>query len=100
MDKMKPVDVVVIGLGWTGSMLSMELAKEGLRVLALERGKNRDTSPDYTYPKAVDELKYGVRGELFRKRSLETLTIRHRIDDVAVPYRQYNAFLLPDNVGG
>jgi len=23
--------------------------------LTLERGKNRDTSPDYSYPKAVDE---------------------------------------------
>jgi gluconate 2-dehydrogenase alpha chain len=26
--------------------------------------------------------------------------VRHRGADVAVPYRQYNAFLLPDNVGG
>ncbi|MDB5860382.1 MAG: hypothetical protein JWQ76_4071 [Ramlibacter sp.] len=97
---MKAVDVVVIGLGWTGSILSMELAQEGLEVVALERGQNRDTSPDFTYPKAADELKYAVRGELFRKLSLETLTVRHRGGDVAVPYRQYNAFLLPDNVGG
>ncbi|MEJ0042214.1 MAG: GMC family oxidoreductase [Rhizomicrobium sp.] len=100
MRKMKPVDVVVVGLGWTGSILSMELAREGLNVVALERGKNRDTSPDYTYPKAVDELKYGIRGELFRKLALETVSIRHKPDDVAVPYRQYNAFLLPDHVGG
>jgi len=97
---MKHADVVVIGLGWTGSILSMELAKEGLQVVALERGQNRDTSPDYSYPKAVDELKYGIRGELFRKLSLETVSVRHKIGDVAVPYRQYNAFLLPDHVGG
>ena len=97
---MKPADVVVIGLGWTGSILAMELASEGLDVVALERGHNRDTSPDYTYPKAVDELKYGIRGELFRRLSLETVTVRHAVGDTAVPYRQYNAFLLPDNVGG
>src|SRR6202522_2166100 len=97
---MKSADVVVIGLGWTGSILSMELASEGLKVVALERGKNRDTSPDFTYPKAADELKYGIRGELFRRLSLETVTVRYKPVDVALPYRQYNAFLLPDNVGG
>jgi gluconate 2-dehydrogenase alpha chain len=97
---MKPVDAVVIGLGWTGSILSMELALEGLQVVALERGRNRDTAPDWTYPKAVDELKYGIRGELFRRLPLETVTVRHRGADMALPYRQYGAFLLPDNVGG
>ena len=50
-------------LGWTGSILGIELAHEGLNVVALERGKYRDTSPDFTYPKAADELKYGVRGD-------------------------------------
>ena len=60
---MKSTDVVVIRLGWTGSILGKELASEGLKVVALERGKNRDTSPDFTYPKAADELKYGIRGE-------------------------------------
>jgi gluconate 2-dehydrogenase alpha chain len=97
---MKPVDAVVIGLGWTGSILSMELASEGINVVALERGSNRDTSPDFTYPKVIDELKYGIRGDLFRRLSLESVTVRHNIGDTAVPYRQYNVFLLPDNVGG
>jgi gluconate 2-dehydrogenase alpha chain len=97
---MKPTDVVVIGLGWTGSIISMELANEGLNVVALERGENRDTSPDFTYPKAADELRYGIRGDMFRKLSLETLTVRHDVGSTAVPYRQYNAFLLPDHVGG
>ena len=97
---MKHADVVIIGLGWTGSIMAIELANEGLNVVALERGKYRDTSPDFTYPKATDELKYGVRGDLFRRLSLETLTVRHKVGDTALPYRQYNAFLLPDNVGG
>ncbi len=97
---MKPVDVVVIGLGWTGSIMAIELAQAGLNVLALERGRYRDTSPDYTYPKAVDELKYGIRGDMLRRLSLETVTVRRQVGDTALPYRQYNAFLLPDNVGG
>jgi gluconate 2-dehydrogenase alpha chain len=97
---MKPVDVVVVGLGWTGSVLSMELAKTGVQVLALERGENRDTSPDWTYPHSADELKYGIRGDLFLRLASETVTIRHAIGDTAVPYRQYGAFLLPNNVGG
>jgi gluconate 2-dehydrogenase alpha chain len=98
--KLKPVDAVVIGMGWTGSILSLELAQEGLNVVGLERGEYRDTSPDFTYPKAVDELKYGIRGDMFRKLSKESVSVRHNEGDTAVPYRQYNAFLLPDNVGG
>jgi gluconate 2-dehydrogenase alpha chain len=97
---MKPVDVVVIGLGWTGSILSMELAMEGLQVVALERGNDRNTSPDFTYPKNADELKYGVRGDMFRRLPLDTVTIRYNTGASAVPYRQYGSFLLPDNVGG
>ncbi|KDE21250.1 GMC family oxidoreductase [Acetobacter aceti 1023] len=97
---MKPVDAVVIGLGWTGSILSMELASAGLNVVALERGAYRDTSPDWSYPKAADELKYGIRGELFQRLSKDSVTIRHAMDGTAVPYRQLNAFLLPNNVGG
>ena len=37
--------------------------EEGLEVLALERGPDRDTVPDFQYPKVADELRYGVRFE-------------------------------------
>ena len=36
--KLKEVDVVVVGLGWTGGILSKELTEAGLKVVALERG--------------------------------------------------------------
>ena len=36
--KLKEVDAVVVGLGWTGGILSKELAEAGLKVVALERG--------------------------------------------------------------
>ncbi|MEI2386354.1 GMC family oxidoreductase [Breoghania sp. JC706] len=93
-------DVVVIGLGWTGSIMSMELAQEGLEVLALERGDDRNTVPDFQYPNIIDELKYGIRYELMQKPRKSTLTIRHGLDDTALPYRHLGSFLPGDGVGG
>ena len=98
--KKDKVDVVMVGLGWTGSIMGMELTEAGLNVLALERGDMRDTNADTPYPKAVDELKYSVRGALFQDLSRETVTIRYGVADVAVPYRQHGSFLLGDGVGG
>jgi gluconate 2-dehydrogenase alpha chain len=45
--KLPPKDVVIIGLGWTGSILGYELAKAGLDVVAIERGPWRDTATDF-----------------------------------------------------
>ena len=39
--KLKEVDVVIVGLGWTGGILAKELAEAGLKVVALERGALR-----------------------------------------------------------
>ena len=36
--KLKKVDAVVIGFGWTGAIMSKELIEAGLNVVALERG--------------------------------------------------------------
>jgi gluconate 2-dehydrogenase alpha chain len=36
--KLKPVDVVTVGVGWAGSILAKELARGGLKVVGLERG--------------------------------------------------------------
>ena len=60
----------------------------------------QDTPKDAEYPKVIDELKYSVRGYLFQDLSKETVTIRHGVDDVAVPYRQNGSFLLGTGVGG
>lgn len=100
MIRMKPVDVVLVGFGWTGAIIGMELVDTGLKILALERGAYRDTSPDFTYPHNADELAYGIRGELFQPLARETVTIRHNLNETAVPYRQYGSFLLGNNVGG
>ena len=41
--KLKEVDVVIVGLGWTGGILAKELAEAGLKVVALERGAPRSS---------------------------------------------------------
>ena len=40
-------DAVIVGLGWTGSIMALELAREGLDVVAIERGPWRDTASDF-----------------------------------------------------
>ena len=45
--KLKAADIVIVGLGWTGGILAKELADTGLSIVVLERGKPRDTNPDF-----------------------------------------------------
>ncbi len=40
-------DVVIVGLGWTGSIAAYELSRKGLEVVAIERGPWRDTATDF-----------------------------------------------------
>lgn len=93
-------DAVIVGLGWTGSIMAMELAEEGLEVLALERGEDRNAVPDFQYPDVADELRYGVRMGFMQKPAKSTVTIRHDLGGTALPYRQLGAFLPGDGVGG
>lgn len=98
--KNDPVDVVIVGFGWTGSVMAMELAKTGLKIVALERGEQRDTYPDFAYPRIVDELTYGPRLKLFQNPAKDTVTVRHTTGETAMPYRRFGAFLPGDGVGG
>jgi len=99
-ERRKRVDAVIIGYGWAGAIMAKALTDAGLSVVALERGPARDTSPDFEYPRIADELKYGVRGDLWQSLAKETVTIRHGINDVAAPYRKYGSFILGNGVGG
>jgi len=98
--KHPPVDVVLVGLGWTGSIMGMEMTDAGLQVLALERGEMQDTPTTANYPNVIDELAYTVRGKLYQDLARETVTFRHNISGVAVPYRQHGSILLGTGVGG
>lgn len=98
--KLPRKDVVVIGLGWTGSILSYEMAKAGLDVVAIERGPWRDTATDFPTTYVQDELRYAVRLDLFLRSSQEALTFRNKMNQTALPIRNYSGFLPGNGVGG
>ena len=75
--KLKEVDVVIVGLGWTGGILAKELAEFGLKVVALERGAPRTSENDYSLPNIRDELRYVVRHDLMQNTARDTLTVRN-----------------------
>jgi len=93
-------DVAIIGLGWTGSILAYELATAGLDVIAIERGPWRDTATDFPPTWAQDELRYGVRLDLFQRPAQSTMTLRNKISQTALPVRQFSSFLPGNGLGG
>ena len=94
------VDAVIVGMGWTGAILAKELTDAGLHVVVLERGADRDTQPDFAYPKVVDELEGSVHRRYLQSLSQETVTARHGLNGTAVPYRQMGSFKPGTGVGG
>jgi gluconate 2-dehydrogenase alpha chain len=98
--KKDKVDVVLVGFGWTGAIMGMEMTEAGLQVLALERGGPQDTPTSGNYPRVIDELAYSTRGKLLQPLARETVTFRHDTISAAVPYRQHGAILLGTGVGG
>ena len=85
--RLPEVEVVLVGFGWTASIVGQELASAGLKVLALERGGYRDTVPDFATTHIQDELKYAVRNSMFEDPKRETLTFRNSMDQTALPMR-------------
>lgn len=98
--KLPSVDVVMIGFGWTGAIVGQELTDAGLNVLALERGRWRDTPTDFSPAFIQDELRYRYRGHLFQQPARETLTFRNTRDQTALPMRKLGSFLPGAGVGG
>jgi gluconate 2-dehydrogenase alpha chain len=98
--KLPPKDAVIIGLGWTGSILAMELCDAGLSVAAIERGPWRDTASEFSPSSAQDELRYRIRHDLFLRPSQTSLTFRNKADQTALPVRTWGAFMLGNGAGG
>src|SRR5262245_17455172 len=98
--RLKEVDAVVVGMGWTGGIMSAELAKAGLKVVALERGANRTTESDYAVPTIRDELRYVIRHDLMQNTARDTLTVRNNPTQEALPMRRLGSFLPGEVVGG
>ena len=97
---LQSVDVVIVGMGWSGSIMARELTKAGLKVVALERGAERTPAEDFAFPYIRDELKVRVRNGMMLDTSTETLTMRNAPSELALPMRRWDVFPLGDNVGG
>ena len=98
--KLKDVDAVVVGMGFSGAILSRELTKAGLNVVGLERGADRTPAEEFTLTRLRDELRYVVRLELMQDNSIDTITFRNTPDELALPIRRFGAFLPGEGVGG
>ena len=62
--RLKEVDAVTVGLGWTGAIMARELTKAGLNVVSLEKGQDRIPGEDFILPAVRDEVRYAQRLEL------------------------------------
>ncbi|MBK4724708.1 GMC family oxidoreductase [Erwinia sp. MYb375] len=93
------VDVVVVGLGWAGSLMSIELAMAGLKVRALERGADRGYE-EFAYPKPADEYAYAVRNKVMATPAEAAVTVRYNMSQTALPTRKWGAFCPGNGVGG
>ena len=98
--RLKEVDAVMVGMGWTGAIVARELAKAGLQVVGLERGQDRTPGEDFTLPGVRDEMKYSQRLELMSDNSVDTITFRNEPAEMALPIRRWGAFLPGEGVGG
>src|SRR5271154_576621 len=98
MKRLKPVDVVIAGGGWTGLLMAKEIThRTSLSVVVLERGPARKTAD---YSTGMDELDYAVRLKMMQNLAEETLTHRHDARASAVPVRQYGSFQPGTGTGG
>jgi gluconate 2-dehydrogenase alpha chain len=87
---MKAVDAVMVGMGWSGSIMARELTKAGLTVVGPERGAEKSPREDFALPRIRDELKYRVRQELMLDTAIETHTLRNNTSELALPMRKWD----------
>ncbi|WP_416424796.1 GMC family oxidoreductase [Pseudomonas sp. App30] len=93
-------DVVIVGLGWAGSLMANELTLAGLNVVAIERGAWRDTSSQYPTSIDTDELRFASRRGMLQPQAVETLTFRNTPLQQALPLRDWNCYQFGWDVGG
>ncbi|MDB5561984.1 MAG: family oxidoreductase [Hyphomicrobiales bacterium] len=99
-DVLPSVDVITIGVGLTGAMAGLELAKLGLKVVGLERGSPRDTVPDFQSPAIHDELRFSIRKAMMQDNTKVAVTFRNSSDQTALPVRRWEGFLPGQGLGG
>lgn len=98
MNTLPAVDVVIIGGGWSGLLMAKELgSRSPLKIVVLERGAARARGE---YLTTMDELDYAVRLRMMQDASAETVTLRHDVNEKALPIRQFGSFLPGSGIGG
>lgn len=98
MRKLKKVDVVIVGGGWTGLAMAKEITtRTSLEVVVLERGPARSISE---YTANMDEVDYSIRMRMLQNIAEETMTHRHTIRDTAAPVRQWGHARIGTGTGG
>lgn len=95
--KLDKVEVVIVGAGWAGGIISAEMAKAGKKVVTLERGEYAKLE-DYTGVK--DELRFTNRFQMMQDLSHETITSRTTSDEVALPVRTRDEMMAGTDLGG
>jgi gluconate 2-dehydrogenase alpha chain len=98
--RLKEVDVVVIGIGMVGSMVAKELAAAGYKVVGLERGQSRFTVPEFQSPAMHDELRFAVHKAMMQDNTREPVTFRNHSSQAALPLRRWEGFLPGTGLGG
>lgn len=96
-EELDKVDVVVVGTGWAGGIVSAELAKAGKNVVALEKGEEKVRS-DYIGVK--DELRFDNRYDIMQNLKGDTVTSRNEIDETALPIRSPQTMQIGIDTGG
>src|SRR5882757_2697433 len=77
VQRLKEVDVVVIGVGMVGSIVAKELAAAGYKVVGLERGQTRLTVREFQSPAIHDELRFDIRKAMMQDNTREPVTFRN-----------------------
>ena len=98
--KLPPVDIVIVGMGWTGGILAKELGPTGLKITVLERGGTRVPQNDFAVPLIRDELRFSSRHDMMMDVSQDTYSIRNNPSETALPMRRLGSFLPGEGVGG
>src|SRR5215472_7222022 len=99
MASVNPVNVVIVGGGWSGLLIAKEIStRTSLSVLILERGNPVRSLTEYA--NGMDELDFQVRLRMMQSLADVTITHRHTTADRASPMRQYGSFHEGTGVGG
>ncbi len=88
-------DVVIVGYGAGSGPASVELARAGYSVVALERGPHWTAQRDFT-PSQLDTLRWVTRDGMIPDFDRMPMTFRENQDEEAVP----TAYLMSTLVGG